>query len=413
MLERFSQLSSEIKQYFIITGNYWAFTLTDGALRMLVVLHFHTLGYSPLDIALLFLFYEIFGVITNLTGGWLGAHLGLNKTMNIGLALQVVALSMLLVPDDWLTVAWVMAAQALSGIAKDLNKMSAKSAIKLLVPSDSQSVSSSEQTLYKWVAVLTGSKNALKGAGFFLGGFLLMTLGFTVAIFTMAIALALVWLLSMFLLKKDLGKAKNKPKFRDIFSKSRAINYLSAARLFLFGARDVWFVVALPVFLASQFSWDHWSVGAFLAIWVIGYGAVQTQAPKITNRNGNQPPNGHHAFVWAILLLFTPVLIALALTFELNPTLALLGGLMIFGALFAINSSLHSYLIVSYARNDGVSLDVGFYYMANAMGRLIGTLLSGWLFQAYGLITCLWVSALFVGFAALLSIALPNTREAI
>src|SRR5690606_5768305 len=289
-------MSVAIRQYLVITGNYWAFTLTDGALRMLVVLHFHQLGYSPLEIALLFLFYEIFGVITNLVGGWFGALLGLNRTMNIGLFLQIVALSMLLVPAAALTVPWVMAAQALSGVAKDLNKMSAKSAVKYLVPEGQGGA------LYRWVAVLTGSKNALKGAGFFLGGVLLVGLGFTAAVGAMALALALVWLASMVFLKKDLGRAKNKPKFREIFSKSRAVNILSAARLFLFGARDVWFVVALPVFLASQFQWDHWQVGGFLALWVIGYGAVQSVAPRITGNRGGALPDGQTAFGWAALL---------------------------------------------------------------------------------------------------------------
>ena len=115
-----SGLSAGVRQYLVITGNYWAFTLTDGALRMLVVLHFHSLGYSPLQIALLFLFYEFFGVVTNLVGGWVGARIGLNRTMNIGLGLQVLALCMLLVPSAMLTVTWVMGAQAISGIAKDL-----------------------------------------------------------------------------------------------------------------------------------------------------------------------------------------------------------------------------------------------------------------------------------------------------
>ena len=232
-----TKLSPEVRQYLLVTGNYWAFTLTDGALRMLVVLHFHSLGYSPLQIAALFLFYEIFGIVTNLFGGYLGARLGLNRTMNVGLALQVAALLMLTVPAAMLTVPWVMAAQALSGIAKDLNKMSAKSSIKLLVPDNAQS------TLYKWVAILTGSKNALKGVGFFMGGALLALVGFTGAVLAMAGMLAIIWLSSLLLLKKDLGKAKVKPKFKDLLSKSRAINVLSGARLFLFGARDVWFVV--------------------------------------------------------------------------------------------------------------------------------------------------------------------------
>ena len=403
------QLSKQMKQYLVITGNYWAFTLTDGALRMLVVLYFHQLGYSPLNIAMLFLFYEIFGVITNLIGGWLGAHLGLNKTMNIGLALQIIALSMLAVPADMLTILYVMAAQALSGIAKDLNKMSAKSAIKYLVPKGN------EGKLYQWVAVLTGSKNTLKGVGFFLGGLLLTLLGFKGAIILMASLLALVWLFSLIALKEELGKAKNKPKFTDILSKSSSINILSAARLFLFGARDVWFVVALPVFLAMNFHWDHWWVGSFMASWVIGYGIVQSLAPRITgnstgkginNTQGNVP-TGKTAFLWASYLTLIPVAIALALHFDFYIQTSLIMGLLIFGAVFAVNSSLHSYLIVSYASSDGVSLDVGFYYMANALGRLIGTLLSGWVYQEHGLESCLWISALFLALTVIISTKLP------
>ncbi|HCE51644.1 MAG TPA: MFS transporter [Shewanella baltica] len=411
--EQLMQLPAAVRQYLLITFNYWSFTLTDGALRMLVVLHFHDLGYSPLAIAMLFLFYEIFGVVTNLIGGWLGARLGLNRTMNLGLGMQVFALAMLLVPAAslplWLAgVPWVMAAQALSGIAKDLNKMSAKSAIKLLVPKGEQG------KLYQWVALLTGSKNALKGAGFFLGGALLALLGFELAIATMAILLGLVWLLSLVMLKKDLGKAKNKPKFTEIFSKSRSVNILSAARLFLFAARDVWFVVALPVYLASQLGWDHWAVGGFLAVWVIGYGIVQTLAPKITGNRQAQSqltdtaPDGRSALIWASMLAFVPALIASAIQFSFYPEASLLLGLMLFGALFAVNSSLHSYLIVSYASEDAVSLDVGFYYMANAMGRLVGTVLSGLVYQAYGLAACLWISTAFIGITAMISIKLPR-----
>ncbi len=392
------QLSKQVKQYLVITGNYWAFTLTDGALRMLVVLYFHQLGYSPLNIAMLFLFYEVFGVITNLIGGWLGARLGLNKTMNIGLALQIIALAMLAVPAEMLTVAYVMAAQALSGIAKDLNKMSAKSSIKLLVPKDN------EGKLYQWVAMLTGSKNTLKGIGFFLGGLLLTLLEFKGAIILMAVLLAVVWLFSLYALKEDLGKTKYKPKFTDILSKSASINILSAARLFLFGARDVWFVVALPVFLAVNFNWDHWWVGGFMASWVIGYGIVQSIAPSITGKN----PTGKTALFWASYLMLIPIAIALTLHFDFYIQASLIVGLLIFGGVFAINSSLHSYLIVSYASSDGVSLDVGFYYMANAMGRLIGTLLSGWIYQEYGLESCLWVSALFLTLTVVISTKLPN-----
>lgn len=399
-----AKLSPAIRQYLIVTGNYWAFTLTDGALRMLVVLHFHQLGYSALEVAMLFLFYEFFGVVTNLFGGWLGARWGLNRTMNIGLGLQLLALGMLLVPPAWLTVLWVMAAQALSGIAKDLNKMSAKSTIKLLVPDNQQG------QLYKWVAILTGSKNTLKGVGFFLGGLLLTVLGFQGAILAMALMLSAVWLMSLVFLRKDAGIAKNKPKFKELFSKSRAINILSAARFLLFGARDVWFVVALPVFLASQLGWDHWQVGGFLAAWVIGYGVVQGAAPRFTQTAEGSPRR--LAVFWGALLSLSPLLLAAALWQSLPVAASIVIGLGLFGVLFAVNSSLHSYLIVSYARADGVSLDVGFYYMANAAGRLLGTVLSGWLYQSYGLIVCLLVSTLLVGLSTLAINRLPQRANA-
>ena len=397
-----SGLPNQVKQYLIITGNYWAFTLTDGALRMLVVLYFHQLGYSPLSIAMLFLFYEIFGVITNLVGGWLGARVGLNKTMNIGLGIQIVALAMLLVPSELLTVAYVMLAQALSGIAKDLNKMSAKSAIKLLVPTGESN------KLYQWVAVLTGSKNTLKGIGFFLGGLLLTTLGFAGAIAMMAFVLLFVWLFSLYALKKELGKAKNKPKFSQVFSKSRAINLLSAARLFLFAARDVWFVVALPVFLATELAWQHSWVGGFIALWIILYGFMQTVAPKLTAKRSGATANGKDAAMWASILAVVPAFMVFGLASEISVLWVLLCGLLAFAALFAINSSLHSFLIVHMASDDGVSLDVGFYYMANAMGRLLGTVLSGWVYQVYGLSACLIISCGFILLAGIFAMMIEH-----
>lgn len=398
-----AKLSPAIRQYLLVTGNYWAFTLTDGALRMLVVLHFHQLGYSALEVAMLFLFYEFFGVVTNLFGGWLGARWGLNRTMNIGLGLQVVALAMLLVPSAWLTVLWVMAAQALSGIAKDLNKMSAKSTIKLLVPEQQQG------QLYKWVALLTGSKNTLKGVGFFLGGLLLTALGFQGAVLALALMLLVVWVFSLVFLRNDAGVAKNKPKFKELLSKSPAINRLSAARFFLFGARDVWFVVALPVFLASQLNWDHWQVGSFLAAWVIGYGVVQGGAPRFTGDAHTSPQ--WQALLWGALLCLSPLLLAIALWQQAPIAASLIVGLGIFGVLFAINSSLHSYLIVAYARTDGVSLDVGFYYMANAAGRLLGTVLSGWLYQSFGLLVCLAVSTGLLVLSTLVISGLPQREQ--
>ncbi|NAW61335.1 organoarsenical effux MFS transporter ArsJ [Vibrio sp. V31_P5A7T61] len=399
-----SQFNHNVRQYMLVTFNYWNFTITDGALRMLVVLYFYDLGYSTLAIASLFLFYEFFGVVTNLIGGWLGARLGLNRTMNIGLGMQIVALLMLAVPAAWLTIPLVMAAQALSGIAKDLNKMSAKSAIKTLLPDDAQGA------LYKWIAILTGSKNALKGAGFFLGGVLLSLIGFQYAVLAMAGVLLVVFVGSLVSLQADIGKAKNKPKFSEIFSKSRSVNILSAARMFLFGARDVWFVIALPIYLGSVFGWDHSAVGGFLALWVIGYGVIQGFAPKITGSASGQVPDGRSAMGWAALLALVTGVIAYSIQVQWHPQMVIIGGLLLFGAIFAVNSSLHSYLIVSYAKGDGVSLDVGFYYMANAMGRLIGTILSGWVFQEWGFAACLWVSFAFLLLTTLISIGLPKVK---
>jgi predicted MFS family arabinose efflux permease len=325
--------------------------------------------------------------------------------MNIGLGMQIIALSMLAVPASWLTIPWVMAAQALSGIAKDLNKMSAKSSIKTLVPENA------EGALYKWIAILTGSKNALKGAGFFLGGVLLSLIGFQYSVAAMAFVLFFVFIGSVLSLKSDLGKAKNKPKFSEIFSKSSSVNILSAARMFLFGARDVWFVIALPIYLGSVFGWDHSAVGGFLAVWVMGYGVIQGMAPKITGSKSEQAPDGKTAIVWAIALAAVTGLIAYSVQQQWHPEIAIIGGLMLFGAVFAVNSSLHSYLIVSYAKGDGVSLDVGFYYMANAMGRLIGTILSGWVFQLWGFAACLWVSFAFLTLTSIISFWLPIPKK--
>lgn len=395
-------MNAGLKQYLLITTNYWGFTLTDGALRMLVVLYFYQLGYSGFALASLFLFYEIFGIVTNLVGGYLGARLGLNRTMQIGMVLQIGALMMLAVPDSYLTLVWVMAAQGISGIAKDLNKMSAKSGVKLLLPEQQQG------KLYHYVALLTGSKNALKGVGFFLGGVLLSQFGFQSAVTIMAISLALILVVTQLGLTQELGKTKAKPKFRQLFSNSRSINVLSAARLFLFGARDVWFVIALPVFMASQLDWSQQQIGAFMAVWIIGYGLVQGIGPKLTGK-ANRP--WRDCLLWLAPLTLSPLAIIGALALGWNLTLSLTIGLLIFGALFAVNSSLHSYLILAFSRGEGVSLDVGFYYMANASGRLLGTVLSGALYQIGGLETCLLVSSLMLATAWGISLLLPSQLD--
>ncbi|MGD8589050.1 MAG: organoarsenical effux MFS transporter ArsJ [Chromatiales bacterium] len=398
-------MDAGIRNYLIVTAGYWAFTITDGAIRMLVVLYFHLLGYSPFEVAMLFLFYEFFGIVTNLVGGWLGARIGLNLTMHIGMGLQVIALTALTVPDAWLSVPYVMLAQALSGIAKDLNKMSAKASVKTMVSG------ASEDRLFRWVAMLTGSKNALKGGGFFVGAALLEWLGFRAALAVLAGLLLCVLLVTALLLPHGIGKMKSKPKFTQVFSNVAAINWLSAARFFLFGSRDVWFVVGLPVFLYEVLGWSFTEVGGFLALWVIGYGMVQASAPKLIRRSHQgRGPGGGTARLWVFVLALLPAGIALALLQGWPAQTVLLVGLLLFGGVFAINSAVHSFLILAYSEHDKVAMNVGFYYMANAGGRLAGTVLSGWVYQTQGLEGCLWWSAAFVLMAGLLSFGLPETK---
>jgi hypothetical protein len=398
---------SALRSYLVVTAAYWAFTLTDGALRMLVLLHFHELGYSPVELAFLFLFYELFGVATNLFGGWLAARLGLRVTLFAGLALQVVALGLLArVDPGWAkatSVAYVMGAQSLSGIAKDLTKMSAKSSIKVLVPRDQSS------RLFHWVAVLTGSKNALKGVGFFLGGLLLTGLGYGGGLLAMAGALGLVLLGSVLSLPPDLGRSKAKNKLRGLLSQSREIRTLSAARFFLFGARDIWFVVGVPVFLSVELGWGFTAIGTFLALWVVGYGGVQSAAPLLLRRfTGGSAPEGRAAAGLAFGLALVVGGVALALPLKLPSEAVILGGLGLFGVLFALSSAVHSYLILAYSDGDKVAINVGFYYMANAGGRLVGTLLSGLVFQLAGVIGCLWASAAFAVLAGAFAWLLPH-----
>ncbi len=406
---------SALQQYAVVTANYWAFTLTDGALRMLVVFHFHALGYTTLEIAFLFLFYEFFGILTNLYGGWLGARFGLRLTLWSGTLMQVAALLMLIPVADtwpkWWSVAYVMVAQAISGIAKDLNKMSAKSAIKTVVPDTPDDQSRGEQQLFRWVAILTGSKNALKGVGFFLGGLLLTSIGFNAAVGAMAAGLFLAFLLTL-VLPADIGRMKEKPKFTALLSKSRGINVLSLARFFLFGARDVWFVVALPVFLQAALGWRFWEVGGFMGLWVIGYGIVQASAPALRRSWGQtKPPSVSAVEFWSGVLTAIPALIAIALWRQVaHPGIAVVVGLAAFGVVFAMNSSIHSYMVLAYTDTESVSLNVGFYYMANAAGRLTGTLLSGALFLAGGMQACLWASTALVGLAFITSSRLPAPR---
>ncbi|HEV7398820.1 MAG TPA: organoarsenical effux MFS transporter ArsJ [Solirubrobacterales bacterium] len=396
----------DLRNYALVTGAYWTETLADGATRMLVLFYFYELGYSPFAIASLFIFYEIFGMVTNLVGGWLAARFGLRTTLFLGLGTQVLALAMLgFAPQEWLVVPYVMASQAMSGIAKDLTKMSSKSAVKLVV------VEGDESSLYRWVAILTGSKNALKGVGFFLGGSMLTLAGFQASMLILAAAVLTVLLLTAWLMHGHLGSPDAGARFKHMFSNNRAVNVLAAARIFLFASRDVWFVVGLPVYLETVLGWSFWQTGGFLAIWVIGYGVVQAAAPGFVRRRGageGSEPDGRTATWLAFLLALLPAAIAAGLSADLDPTLAIVSGLVAFGVVFAMNSVVHSYLILAYSESDRTAMNVGFYYMANAGGRLAGTVLSGLLYEWNGLVACLWASAACVVVAGLLSILLPG-----
>ena len=396
------------RNYALVTAGYWAFTITDGALRLAVLLHFHELGYSTVSLAFLFLLYEVMGIVTNLIGGWVGSRAGLHRVLLSGLTLQVVALLVLTVRQpSWselVSVMFVMGVQAVSGVAKDLTKTSSKSAVKF-------EASSVDGALFRLVAILTGSKNALKGVGFFVGAALLSQVGYESALRLMAAVLAVVAMVLAGFLTDDLGRSKVRTPLRSVLSKSPAINRLATARFFLFGARDIWFVVALPVFLDEQLGWSFEAIGAFLAAWVIGYGVVQTLAPRVLAFFGSID-EVKSAQVWALLLTAVSAAIALMVAVDVGTTVAVVGGLIVFGAVFAVNSSLHSYLILGYASDESVALDVGFYYSANAAGRLAGTLLSGLLYLLGGLAGALWGSLVFVAVTWLLSLRLaplPST----
>jgi predicted MFS family arabinose efflux permease len=403
-------MNQDIKAYSTVTAAYWAFTITDGALRMLVLLHFHALGVSAVNLAFLFLLYEVMGIVTNLAGGWLGARFGLRSTLISGLVLQVVALLALsLVQPQWgmvLSVAWVMGTQALSGVAKDLTKMSSKSAVKVVVKEGE-----AEGGLFRWVALLTGSKNALKGAGFFVGGLLLESLGFEGGLWAMAAALVLVLSLVGFTLRHPLGKAHKKPKARALFTAPARVNWLSVARLFLFGSRDIWFVVGVPVFLSSSMGWGGETVGAFMALWVIGYGLVQAAVPAFLRSVKGAPGAAQAALLWVVVLALLTTALA-TVTQVWGSGWLLVGGLLVFGVVFALNSALHSYLVVAFADDEQVSMTVGFYYSANAAGRLLGTLASGLAYQWGGVEATLWGALAFVAVAAVCTLPVVRLSRA-
>ena len=397
--------------YVAVTASYWAFMLTDGALRMLVLLHFHTLGFSPVQLAYLFVLYEIAGIATNLSAGWIAARFGLTSTLYAGLGLQVIALLALTQLDpEWAigaSVVFVMLVQGASGVAKDLAKMSSKSAVKLLAPAG-------HIGLFRWVALLTGSKNMVKGFGFLLGAALLATIGFTGAVLGMATVLAVILIAVLILMPAGLPKGNTGAKFTEVFSTSPNVNWLSAARVVLFGARDVWFVVGIQIYFYAIFSdgteegnrTSFFLIGTFMAIWVILYGLVQINSPRILNAKSRTTAELISVTrLWAWALTLVPRVMAVAALLANGPqhwlTLSLVLGLLLFGAIFAVNSSLHSFLILLFTKAERVTLDVGFYYMANAAGRLIGTLASGLTYQIGGLPLMLAIAAGMVALSAI------------
>ncbi|MBY6141228.1 organoarsenical effux MFS transporter ArsJ [Leisingera daeponensis] len=402
---------SGLAAYAAVTAAYWAFMLTDGALRMLVLLHFHTLGFSPVQLAYLFVLYEVAGMATNLSAGWIAARFGLTSTLYAGLGLQVVALVALAQLDPgWqiaTSVVFVMGVQGLSGVAKDLAKMASKSAVKLLAPKEGDG-------LFRWVALLTGSKNAVKGLGFLLGAGLLATAGFTWATLAMAAVLAVILAAVLLAMPAGLPRGRKGAKFSEVFSKSANINWLSAARVFLFGARDVWFVVGIPVYFYAVLSDGSeasnraafFLIGTFMAVWIIFYGAIQASAPRLLKAaDRSESDLIAAARTWAAVLALVPAVLAAAAMVAGAPalwlTVVLVVGLLVFGGLFAVNSSLHSYLILAFAKDERVTMDVGFYYMANAGGRLVGTVLSGLTYQLGGVPACLGTAAAMVALSAL------------
>lgn len=413
-----------IAAYIAVTAAYWAFMLTDGALRMLVLLHFHTLGFSPVQLAYLFVLYEVAGMVTNLSAGWIAARFGLASTLYAGLGLQIAALLTLSQLDPaWqigASVTFVMLVQGLSGVAKDLAKMSSKSAVKLLAPTQGDG-------LFRWVAALTGSKNAVKGIGFMLGAGLLAFAGFKASVLGMAMILSVILVAVLLAMPQGLPTGRKGAKFAEMFSKPDNVNWLSAARVFLFGARDIWFVVGIPVYFYAVFSDGSeagnrnafFIIGSFMAVWTIFYGAIQAFTPRILQAS----KRGEAELIsaarrWAAMLTAVPTVLTVAVLFSDGPTpwltTTLIVGLLVFGAIFAVNSSLHSYLILAFTKSERVTMDVGFYYMANAAGRLMGTVLSGLTYQLGGLASCLGTAAVMVALSAFTASKLhsQNTREA-
>jgi predicted MFS family arabinose efflux permease len=402
---------NHVRNYMLVTASYWSFMLTDGALRMLVLLCFHEHGYSPVSIATLFLCYEFFGILTNFFGGWIANSLSLKFVLTTGMFLQIVALTMLsFLNKQWpssIAIPFVLLSQSLSGVAKDLTKLSSKTSVKFLVSRHDDAL------LFKWVAILTGSKNSVKGFGFFSGALCLQFWGFQRSLWVMAAFILIFYLLCSCFLSKHIGTNKSKKtKLSEIFRQGRKINFLSTARIFLFGARDIWFVVGVPLFLNSTLGWSFSVVGAFMAVWVIAYGGVQVIAPWVVKlKMGGRAPTAMTAYSASRALTIFTAIMTWGYVANWSPVKFIVGGLFVYGIIFALNSAIHSFLILDYAAHDKAAINVGFYYMANALGRFLGTFLSGFLYQIGGLSWCLQGSLVFLFFSTIIIFRLKKELE--
>lgn len=374
---------------------YLLFTTTDGALRMVVLFYAFTLGFSAWDVALMFSLYELAGIATNLLAGVAGARWGIKSTLLVGLGVQLAGISMLfgfnIAWTDpgarWKALAWVAVANGVGGIAKDLVKLGGKTVSKLVTPDEKQS------RLFAVVAWLTGMKNSMKGVGYFVGAASLsvsleFALGLNLALICIAIPIAL------FGLPRDVGKARSRNlSLRAILIPARNVQRLSFARAFLFGSRDLWFEVVLPFYLrdvARGLGWSRFAAGAFLAAFIIIYGQIQTATPRyVLSPLCQEPANKLVQTLWNSVLTAVPLVLAVLFTSSdafrehrvPEMTGAICALLACFCIVFAVNSSIHSYLIVRYSAGDKVAADIGFYYMSNAAGRFVGTLVSGALYE--------------------------------
>lgn len=452
------------------------FTITDGAIRIIVLLYANQIGLSPLDIAVLFTLYELMGVVTNLFGGVFASRFGLKASMFLSLFLQLLGLVLVVLVEPIFgdlehlamklpsnltclastrtvieegnmgkraeVIVYITFCQALSGVAKDFMKISCKTIPKLVTKKDADE----ESSLFKLYSIVTGLKNSFKGFGFIFGALLTNFLGFEIAVYVLVgivvvIVPAVVWGID-----KDAGKAREFPGFNlKIFKKPWNINVLSLARFFLFGSRDVWFEVAAPLFFRNIIGWTEFEVGLFIGGYVIVYGYFQTATAKIykaKNKDAKKTswrpsclrgvPPVQHIGGWAVACAAEILLLGIVLHFLYQEYIgqecaaqygAAIAGVLIvgfyaFGVIFAVNSAIHSYFIGLFSGGDKASMDIGFYYMANAMGRLVGTILSGYVYEVtrdeFGLSICLWVSSLFMALAAVTSYFIrdPNAEEA-